>query len=183
MEIRRENPDVAKSEARKKSSVSQMDSVALHKNNICRTISKVRRKVRKKRDLKRKEASRRVTSVKVNRICSKKKVNTLSRMVPCTADSGSAASVTALANRLGQMEHATRESGRTIRHMDVAFSTMSMVTSSMVSGAVIRLTVSAPTTTLMVLNMREAGSMIYKMVRERRPGRMVLSTKAITVRA
>ena len=160
-----------------------MDSAVRLKNNTCRTISTARRKVRKKRDLKRMEASRRATLVKVNQICSKKKVSTLSKMGPCTVDNGLVASVTALANKHGQMEHAMKESGRTIRHMDVAFSTMLMVTSLMVSGAVIRLTALAPTIMLMGLNMREAGSMICRTVAARRPGKMVLYTKAFTVKA
>ena len=153
------------------------------KNNTCRTISTARRKVRKKRDLKRMEASRRATLVKVNQTCSKKKVSTLSKMGPCTVDNGLVASITALANKHGQMEHAMKENGRTIRLMDAVFSTMSMVTSSMVNGAVIKLTASAPTIMLTGQNMKEAGSMIYKTEAVKRPGRMVLSTKAFIVKA
>ena len=182
MVIRRVSPDGAKLEAKRKSFVSQMDSAAQRKKNICKTILTARRKVKKK-DLKRKEALRRATLEKVNLIYSKKKVSTLSRMVPCTADSGSADSVTALVNKHGQMELAMKENGRTIRPMDAAFSTMSMVTSSMVSGAVIRLTASAPTIMLMGQNMREAGSMICRMEAERRLGKMVLSTKDFIVKA
>ena len=182
MVIKRVSPDAAKLESKRKSFVSQMDSVALRKKSICKTISTARRKVKKK-DLKRKEALRRVTLVKVNLTCSKKKVSTLSRMAPFTVDSGLVVSVTALVNKHGQMELAMKENGRTIRLMDAAFSTMSMVTSSMVSGAVIRLTASAPTIMLMGQNMREAGSMICRMEAERKPGKMVLSTKAFTVKA
>ena len=181
METRRGSSVRAKPEAKRKSFESQMDSAAL-KNNICRTISIAKRKAKKKRDLKRKEASRRATLVKVNLTCSKKKVSTLSRMVPCTADSGSAASVTALVNRHGQMEHAMKANGRTIRPMDVAFSTMLMVTSSMENGAVIRLTASAPIIMLTGRSMRAAGSMIYRMEVEKRPGRTALSTKDFIVK-
>ena len=183
MERRKESLVVAKQEAKRKSFVSQMDSVVPRKNNTCKTISTAKKKARMKKDLKKKEASRKANLVKVNQTCNRKKVNTLSRMVPCTAGNGSVASVTALVNRHGQMEHATKENGRTIRPMDVAFSTMLMVTSSMVSGAVIRLTASAPTIMLTGQNMRAAGSMIYKTEAARRPGKMVLSTKAFIVKA
>ena len=184
MEIKRVSPVAAKPEAKRKSFASQMDSVVRRKNNICKTILIARKKAKKKRDLKRKKASKRAaTLVKVNQTCSKKKVSTLSRMVPCTAVSGSVASVTASVNRHGQMEHAMKENGRTTKLMDVAFSIMSMVMSSMVSGAVIRLTASAPTIMLTDRNTRAAGSMIYRMEAAKRPGKMVLSTKASIVKA
>ena len=183
MKRRRVSLAAAKLEAKRKSFESQMDSVVLRKNNTCKTILTVKKKARKKKDLKRKEASRKANLVKVNQTCNRKKVNTLSRTVPCTVDNGSVASVTALVNRHGQMEHVTKENGRTIRPMGVAFSTMSMVTSSMVNGAVIRLTALAPTIMLTGQNMKEAGSMIYKTEAVKRPGRMVLSTKAFIVKA
>ena len=184
MEIKRVSPVAAKPEARRKSFASQMDSVVRRKNNICKTILIVKKKAKKKRDLKRKKASKRAaTLVKVNQTCSKKKVSTLSKMVPCTAVSGSVASVMASVNRHGQMEHAMKENGRTTKLMDVAFSIMSMVMSSMVSGAVIRLTASAPTIMLTDRNTREAGSMIYRTEAAKRPGKMVLSTKASIVKA
>ena len=184
MEIKRVSPAAAKPEAKRKSFVSQMDSVVRRKNNICKTILIARKKAKKKRDLKRKKATRKVvTLVKANQTCSKKKVSTLSRTELCTADSGSVASVTASVNRHGQMEHAMKENGRTTKLMDVAFSIMSMVTSSMVSGAVIRLTASAPTIMLTGRNTREAGSMIYRTEAAKRPGKMALSTKASIVKA
>ena len=65
-----------------------MDSVVLRKNNTCKTILTVKKKARKKKDLKRKEASRKANLVKVNQTCNRKKVNTLSRMVPFIVDNG-----------------------------------------------------------------------------------------------
>ena len=62
-QIRRGSRDAAKREEKRRF-VSQMDSVALlrsKRNNTCRTILTVRRKARKRRDLKRKKASRKVT--------------------------------------------------------------------------------------------------------------------------
>ena len=62
-QIRRGSRDAAKREEKRRF-VSQMDSVALlrsKRNNTCRAILTVRRKARKRRDLKRKKASRKVT--------------------------------------------------------------------------------------------------------------------------
>lgn len=184
METKRASPVAAKLVAKRKSFVSQMDSVGPLKSNICKTIWTARKKAKKKRDLKRSKASKRAaTLAKANQTYSKKKVSTLSRMVPFTAVSGLVASATASVNKHGQMEHAMKESGKTTRLMDVAFSIMSMVMSSMVSGVVIRPTASAPTIMLTVRNTRAAGSMIFRTEAAKRPGRMVLSTKAFTVKA
>ena len=111
-----------------------------------------------------------------------KRASTLSRMELYTVASGLDASAMVSASKLGQMVHATKANGRTIRRMVEEFSIMSMEMCLMESGAAIRLTALAPISMSMAQSMRVIGSMICKMEKGRKRGKTAQSMKACTVK-
>jgi hypothetical protein len=113
----------------------------------------------------------------------KYKANTHFKMEPFTRVSGKIDRDMGMECRFGQMGQDMKVNGNSIKLLEKAYFIMSTEIFLTVSGNMIKQMDSEPTTTLTVVSMKASGLTIFKMVKDKKHGKMDQLTKVATKKA